>query len=169
MLFYGREKRRHNQTKPRKRKNVFALLFLLLYSRLLATKDLGWYRLREPRLRFSKHFDKLALLCVILTVAVDASAHNVTTNNTVSFAKPTTNTVFSTTTAALPVTTQLTDGEKAAELPQVGTNHRPRYATHAAGVYSSQLQHLDDEDDYIDEDENSAFPGHRKQNITGIV
>lgn len=48
--------------------------------------------------------------------------------------------------------------------------HKLRYATHSAGVYSSQLQHLDDEDDYIDDDdadEGGAFPEHKKRNVTG--
>lgn len=54
--------------------------------------------------------------------------------------------------------------------------HRLRYAQHSAGVYSSHLQQLDDEDDYIDLDgeedaattgSEAAFPGQIKKNATG--
>lgn len=208
MLFHSPEQRWDYQcTKPRKRKNVFALLFLLLYSRLkLSAFDSGWSRLRYPRLRCDWHIDRLALpLCVIIIVAVSSGglpateAQNVTTNNIVNYLKDhprhnNTANAFSTTPDKLQTT----------ELPLGGTtvgavvnnkngsiagsvvgaksgpdhSHRLRYAQHSAGVYSSQLQHLEDEDDYIDDDDeeesedgshNSFPPGHKKRNSTGNV
>lgn len=211
MLFHCPEKRWDYQcTKPRKRKNVFALLFLLLYSRLkLSAFDLRWSRLRYPRLRCDWHIDRLALpLCVIIIVAVSSGglpateAQNVTTNNIVNYLKDhprnnNTANAFSTTPDQLLMkrTTELplgvstvgavvnkNNGSMAGSA--VGTktgpdhSHRLRYAQHSAGVYSSQLQHLEDEDDYIDDDDeeesedgshNTFPPGHKKRNSTGNV
>lgn len=224
MLFYGPEKRWDFQcTKPRKRKNVFALIFLLLYSRLkffasVATAAAAtttyaqwlwgwWLDSAWGRLRCDWHIGRLALpLGVICSVALTASAaqQNVTTNNTVNYVKDN-NTVnaFSTSTALVgqagyrpqtplspPAVTRVSDNVEPSPLlvgainnasgsastnPPVLTNssqavHRLRYATHSAGVYSSQLQHLDDEDDYIDLDsdaEEGTFAGSKKRNLTG--
>lgn len=225
MLFYGPEKRWDYQctTKPRKRKNVFALIFLLLYSRLkffasvaavvAATTTYaqwlwrwGWLDTAWGRLRSDWHIGRLALpLCVICSVALTASAaqQNVTTNNIVNYVKDN-NTVnaFSTSTALVeqtgyqpqtplspPAGTRASDkvppspllvgaidnatGSASTNSPVTNASkavHRLRYATHSAGVYSSQLQHLDDEDDYIDLDsdaEEGTFAGSRKRNQTG--
>lgn len=236
MLFCGPEKRWDYQcTKPRKRKNVFALLYLLLYSRLKWSSSSSssshnnnngrWSRLRYPRLH-SFHFDwhiidRLALpLCVIFIVAVcvaqpttaaEALPTNVTTNNnTVNYLKDNNNNgnsnsvhELSTSTDLLPGTSTqqpigqvvllqtinngsaggsasaVAGGASLTAPSKLGPNnntHRLRYAQHSSGVYSSQLQHLDDEDDYIDDDDDdeegdgshSAFPsGHKKRNNTG--
>lgn len=245
MLFHGPEKRWDYQcTKPRKRKNVFALLFLLLYSRRLklsscksssavvATKSTAMeWRSRGGGRGASSRFNRLALpMCVIfsvaalqllLLVAVPATAQNVSTNNTVNYVKDHTWNAFSTTSDRSPPPPPMTTSQEppatikggdvvdrsvllllqnvnntaaaaaaagggagegdglgsvvsaSTKSPVTDANralHKLRYATHSAGVYSSQLQHLDDEDDYIDDDdadEGGAFPEHKKKNITG--
>lgn len=129
-------------------------------------------------------------------------AQNVTTNNIVNYLKDhprnnNTENAFSTTPDQLLIkrTTEMPlgvstvgavanknngsmAGSAVGARPGPDHSHRLRYAQHSAGVYSSQLQHLEDEDDYIDDDDeeesedgshNTFPPGHKKRNSTGNV
>lgn len=142
----------------------------------------------------------ILLLAATTTAGVAAGADNVTTNNAVNYtrdnvvptdmapgtvvnlAKGPTGVMQSLQATNLNTTIIGGNVSAAAATKQPLMNnsvtlHRPRYAQHSAGVYSSHLQHLDDEDDYIDDDDedegantggrgNGAFSGHKK-NLTG--
>lgn len=181
MLLRGPEKRWDYQcTKPRKRKNVFALLFLLL---LYSSRGLGTLskRTNGRGLLVDWHLGRLALpLCVLLSVALlflrpAAAADNVVTNNTDNYIKDgvASGAVPAGQSADVLLVRLVKSAATAAASATAASErnhslHRLRYATHSAGVYSSQLQHLEDEDDYIDNDDEGPFAAqNNKKNATG--
>lgn len=168
--------------KPRNRKNIIAILFLLLYS--------DQWRLRGRRLALSMCVNFILIASSLrLAVAVNAPQSNDLVVEVNSGRGREFSTSPSTTTAAdklvsagtgstlldrLAVITPAT-AVNGVQIPKQALDkqamHRLRYSQLSAGVYSSHLQHLDDDDDYNDKDDeeeggDGTFP-HAKKNITG--
>lgn len=180
-------------TKPRKRKNIIALLFLLLYSHGQGPR--GNICKRRYYLDGRIALPACVIFIYIASSVRSAAAVNVPTNNGVEDNQVKTfstnhDGLMTTTTAAATVTAT---GERSSTLLDrlvvisptasvAGSSttkealdkhlvHRLRYSQNSAGVYSSHLQHLDDDDDYVDKDDEELDEGPgkgaKKKNGTG--
>lgn len=189
--------RRCRCVKPKKRKNIIALIFLLLYSHGQGPR--GSFFKRRYYLDGRIALPACVIFLYITSSLRSAAAVNVSTNNGVEdnqvnkFSTDHDAPLMTTTTATTTVTAT---GERISTLLDrlvvisptasvMATSsstttkdasdkhlvHRLRYSQHSAGVYSSHLQHLDDDDDYVDKDDEEmdegAGKGVKKKNNTG--